>query len=209
MADMTPLVNFDRWSLACLDAGVTPEQRDYRRIRRAWRGMGRHYHTLSHLDACLREFDVARHLAMRPGEVELALWFHDAVYRSWRRDNEAQSAALATDMLRAAAIETVERIRQMILDTQHRDEELSGDTALVADVDLSILGQSSAVYDRFARAIRREYWWVPRQRYITGRRTLLEKFLARSSIYQHDRFYGKYEKPARENIAAELARLTH
>jgi predicted metal-dependent HD superfamily phosphohydrolase len=207
MADMTPLVNFERWSSACLEAGLSPDERDYRRIRRAWRGMGRHYHTLSHLDACLREFDGVRALAVRPGEVELALWFHDAVYRSWRRDNEAQSAALAADLLRAAPIETVERIRQMILDTRHRDEELGGDTALVADVDLSILGQPPAVYDGFARAIRREYWWVPRQRYITGRGALLAGFLARSSIYQHDRFYGKYEKQARANIAAELARL--
>lgn len=207
MVDATPLVNFDRWTQACFEIGVAPEQRDYRRVRRAWRGMGRHYHTLSHLDACLREFDGARDLALRPGEVELALWFHDAVYRSWRRDNELQSAALAVDMLRAAPIDTVERIRQMIIDTQHRDEELGGDTALVADVDLSILGQPPAVYEGFARAIRREYWWVPRQRYLAGRVALLDRLLARSSIYQHDRFYEKYEAPARHNLAAELARL--
>jgi predicted metal-dependent HD superfamily phosphohydrolase len=201
------LVNFERWSRACIDVGVAPEQRDYRRVRRSWNGMGRHYHTLAHLDACLREFDQARELASRPAEVELALWFHDAVYRSWRRDNEAQSAALAGELMRAAPIETTERIRQMVLDTRHCDEELGGDTALVADVDLSILGQPPAVYAGFARAIRREFWWVPRQRYAAGRAALLERFLARSSIYQHDSFYRRYEQPARANIAAELASL--
>src|SRR5690348_1987353 len=127
MADLTPSVNFERWSRACMEIGVAPEERDYRRVRRAWRGMGRHYHTLTHLDACLRELDALRDLAVRPAEVELALWFHDAVYRSWRRDNEAQSAALAADLLRAAPVETVERIRQMIFDTRHLDEELGGD----------------------------------------------------------------------------------
>jgi predicted metal-dependent HD superfamily phosphohydrolase len=207
MGDRTPLVTFDRWSSACLEAGLPPRQRDYRRVRRAWRSMGRHYHTLSHLDACLREFDAARELAVRPAEVELALWFHDAVYRGWRRDNEARSAALAADVLRTVPIETVGRIRQMILDTRHRDEELSGDTALVADVDLSILGQPSGVYTAFARAIRLEYWWVPRQRYTAGRAAVLEGFLARSSIYQHGLFREKYEGLARENLAAELARL--
>lgn len=190
-----------------MDVGVAPEERDYRRVRRAWNGMGRHYHTLTHLDACLREFDGVRELATRPAEVELALWLHDAVYRSWRRDNEEQSAALAADLFRAASIECVERIRYMILDTQHRDEELGGDNSLVVDVDLSILGQPADVYGGFERAIRREYWWVPRARYVAGRATVLERFLARSSIYQHDLFYQRYESRARENVAAELARL--
>jgi predicted metal-dependent HD superfamily phosphohydrolase len=207
MADMTPLVNFSRWSRACMDAGVAPEERDYRRVRRGWRGMGRHYHTLTHLDACLREFDAARELAVRPAEVELALWFHDAVYRSWRSDNEQQSAAMADELLRAAPVEVVQRIRQMILDTRHQDEELAGDTALVADVDLAILGQPPETYEPFTRAIRREYWWVPRARYRAGRSALLRKFLARSSIYQHDAFYRRYEDQARVNITAELAGL--
>jgi predicted metal-dependent HD superfamily phosphohydrolase len=190
-----------------MEVGVAPRERDYRRVRRGWRSMGRHYHTLSHLDACLREFDAARALAIRPGEVELALWFHDVVYRSWRRDNEQQSAALADELLRAAPLETVQRIRQMILDTRHQDEELAGDTALVADVDLAILGQAPEVYQPFTRAIRREYWWVPRARYRAGRAALLRGFLARSSIYQHDVFYRRYETQARANIAAELDTL--
>lgn len=190
-----------------MDVGVAGDERDYRRLRRAWRSMGRHYHTLEHLEACLRELDAARDLALRPGEVELALWLHDAVYRSWRRDNEEQSAALGAELLRAAPLETVERIRQMILDTRHRDEQLAGDTALVADVDLAILGQPADVYAGFARAIRREFWWVPRARYRAGRAAVLEKFLARSSIYQHDRFHRRYEGQARENIARELAQL--
>lgn len=190
-----------------MEVGVALEERDYRRVRRAWNGMGRHYHTLAHLDACLREFDGVRELAARPGEVELALWLHDAVYRSWRRDNEAQSAALAADLLRAAPVECVERIRYMILDTQHREQELGGDNALVVDVDLSILGQPADVYDTFARAVRREYWWVPRARYVAGRCAVLEGFLARSSIYQSDTFYRSYETRARANLAAELARL--
>jgi predicted metal-dependent HD superfamily phosphohydrolase len=132
---------------------------------------------------------------------------HDAVYRSWRRDNEERSAGLAAELFRAAPVECVERIRQMILDTRHREDELGGDTALVVDVDLAILGKSAGVYDAFELAIRREYWWVPRSRYRAARGALLEKFLARSSIYQTDRFYQQYEKPARDNLARALAAL--
>ena len=207
MPNMTPLVNFERWSRACIDVGVVPGESDYRRVRRSWSGMGRHYHTLTHLDACLREFDDTRQLALRPGEVELALWFHDAIYRSWRRDNEQQSAALAARLLRAASVESVERIRQMVLATTHREEGFAGDTALVVDIDLSILGQPPDTYAQFERAIRREYWWLSRARYVAGRSGVLQKFLGRAAIYQLDRFHDRYEKQARANIAASIEQL--
>jgi len=204
---MEPRVNFGRWSAVCVDAGIVPSESDYRRVRRAWRGIGRHYHTLAHLDSCLRELDGARELALRPDEVELALWFHDAIYRSWRRDNEARSADLAATLLRAAPVETVERIRQMILATKHDDPDFSGDTALVVDIDLAILGAPRDAYWRFAQAIRREYWWVPRTRYAAGRSKILERILGRGAIYTHDRFHERYESAARANIAAELQSL--
>ena len=95
----------------------------------------------------------------------------------------------------------------MILDTRHVEDELGGDTVLVVDIDLAILGQSADLYAGFERAIRREYWWVPRARYVAGRSAVLERFLARSSIYQHDVFYERYEHRARQNLTAELARL--
>ena len=204
---MTSLADFERWTRICRDVGVVPKESDYRRVRRAWGGMSRHYHTLGHLDACLHELDEARQHAERPGEVELALWFHDAVYRSWRRDNEQKSAELATSTLRAASIEVLERIRQMVLATTHRDANLVGDTALVVDIDLSILGQQPEIYAQFERAIRREYWWVSRARYVAGRGAVLRKFLERAAIYHHAHFVDRYESQARVNIAAALAQL--
>ena len=204
---MTPRVNFERWSRACIAVSVAPDESEYRRVRRAWRSMGRHYHTLSHLEACLREFDSARDLAIRAAEVELALWFHDAIYRSWRRDNEPQSAILAAQTLRAAPTDAVKRITQMILATAHREAGFVGDTALVMDIDLAILGASPEIYGQFERAVRREYWWVPRARYVAGRRKILDSLLERAAIYQHDRFYEKYEQPARANIATALQQL--
>ena len=204
---MTALVNFGRWSRACIGISVAPDEADYRRVRRGWSGIGRHYHTLTHLEACLRELDAFRALAVRPEEVELALWFHDVVYRTWRKDNEAQSARLAQRLLLAAPAESVERIRQSILATMHREEELAGDTALVVDIDLTILGTSPDIYAQFERAIRREYWWVPRARYVAGRGRILASFLGRATIYQHDAFHEKYEARARENLAAALRQL--
>ena len=52
----------------------------------------RHYHSRQHLIECLQHFDAVRHLPVHAAEVEVALWFHDAIYDLQRSDNEARSA---------------------------------------------------------------------------------------------------------------------
>ncbi len=54
----------------------------------------RHYHSTQHLAECLQGFEAVRHLAQRPAEVALALWFHDAVYDVKRHDNETPKREL-------------------------------------------------------------------------------------------------------------------
>ena len=51
----------------------------------------RKYHTLEHLDACRRNFALVRDQATHPSEVELALWFHDAIYEIPARGNERRA----------------------------------------------------------------------------------------------------------------------
>jgi predicted metal-dependent HD superfamily phosphohydrolase len=53
----------------------------------------RKYHTQQYLLECLRLFDEVWHLAERPHEVEMALWFHDAIYELKSSQNEQRSAA--------------------------------------------------------------------------------------------------------------------
>jgi len=59
----------------------------------------RHYHDLRHVSRCLMELDEARSQADNPFEVELAIWFHDAVYDPRRSDNEEASARYAKKTL--------------------------------------------------------------------------------------------------------------
>src|SRR5687768_17503475 len=91
---MEPLSQ-ERWRSVCSALRLVEVDDEYAAVIRGWKSWGRHYHTLTHLTACLRELDTAQKLAERPAEVELALWFHDAVYRTYRFDNEARSAEWA------------------------------------------------------------------------------------------------------------------
>jgi predicted metal-dependent HD superfamily phosphohydrolase len=150
-----------------------------------------------------------RDLALHAGEVELALWFHDAVYRTWRSDNEARSAALAVEVMSQGGAEpaAIHRVVTSILATRHRGKEPNGDAALVVDIDLSILGQPEETYLEFERNVRREYWWVPRRRYVAARCEILKSFLNRSAIYRYPEFQRRYQAAARVNLSSAIARL--
>lgn len=203
------LATLERWQSVCKACGFEGTSRDYRRVIRGWSSWGRYYHTLGHLEACLGEFDQVRDLAVIADEVELALWFHDVVYRTWRSDNEARSALLAAEIMGRGGAESgaIERVNAAIMATRHQGREPNGDAALVVDIDLSILGQPESVYQEFERNIRREYWWVSRPRYVAGRCAILESFLNRTSIYRYPEFQRRYEVAARGNLESAIARL--
>ncbi|HEU4747715.1 MAG TPA: hypothetical protein VFS56_04380, partial [Gemmatimonadaceae bacterium] len=76
----------------------------------------RKYHTVRHLDECFTKLEEIRALAERPGEVEAALWFHDAIYETRSSQNEAKSADLAAEVVRNAGkpSDSVERISDLI-----------------------------------------------------------------------------------------------
>src|SRR5678809_692845 len=83
-------------------AGTVEPSGWYEQLTDAYAEPHRCYHTQQHIAECLEEFDEARHLARDPVAIELALWFHDAVYNPRAADNEEQSALL----LKACVSET-------------------------------------------------------------------------------------------------------
>jgi predicted metal-dependent HD superfamily phosphohydrolase len=178
-------------------------------LETAYAEPARAYHTAEHIRDCLAQFDLSRHTAQQPDEVEAAIWFHDAVYLPRASDNEARSARLARTSLAdaGAAAEVAQRIGELVLATQHRDIPIDPDSALLCDIDLSILGRTPDVFDEFERQIRREYAWVPQPIYRNARAEILAGFLRRRCIYQTDFFRDRYEAPARANVARILKEL--
>ena len=152
----------------------------------------RRYHTMEHIEHCLREFDPRQ--AREPEAVELAIWFHDAVYDTRRSDNEERSAAWLLELMPEA-----KRAAELILVTKHHRAS-TPDEALLVDVDLAILGQPGDVFDRYERRIREEYAWVPGILFRHKRAKILRGFLERPFIYGTEHFRAKYEAAARANL---------
>jgi predicted metal-dependent HD superfamily phosphohydrolase len=178
-------------------------------LRAAYDEPQRVYHTLAHMRDCLRQFDAARTLAEQPAEVEVAIWFHDAVYDTHRSDNEERSAEWAERALvEAGAPDPVpRRVQALILATRHDLVPTGQDAALLADVDLSILGRTPAEYDAYEQGIRQEYAWVPDETYRAARANILRGLLLRARLYQTDFFYQRYEDRARRNLERALLAL--
>jgi len=168
----------------------------------------RHYHGLRHISRCFQELDEVRGQADHPFEVELALWLHDAVYDPKRSDNEEASARYAREALgRLLQEEQLELIHCLIMATRHTEPPKSNDQGLIADIDLAILGSPEEEYRKYEDGIRREYCYMPEDRFRSGRAKLLEKFLKRDHIYYMDHFRERYEATARANLSHSISKL--
>lgn len=169
----------------------------------------RHYHNQQHIADCLSEFDPARHLATEPDAVELAIWFHDAIYDTRASDNEERSAELASSWLRQAGASAAltDSVQRSVLATKAHTGTSHPDASLLVDVDLSIFGQCPQRFWEYERAIRAEYAWVEQETYVAKRAEILARFLARPRIYLTEYFYGRFEESAQVNLHSSIERL--
>src|SRR6185295_1221583 len=114
------------------------------------------------------------------GEVEIALWFHDAVYDVHRHDNERRSADWARDALAGAGVAAtaIARVEALVMATRHATTTPgSADEELLVDIDLAILGADAARFAEYAAQIRREYAHVADAEFRAGRSAVLAAFL--------------------------------
>lgn len=167
----------------------------------------RHYHTWAHVQACFAARD--RLGARHSPAVDLALLFHDAVYDPLARDNEAKSAELLLEEGRRAWLDepTLQRAAELIVATQRHEAGVDAEAQVVLDADLSILGQPREVFDAYERDVRAEFSMFEDAAYASGRRAVLERFLARPSLYFTVRGRALWEVTARDNLTRSLAQL--
>jgi predicted metal-dependent HD superfamily phosphohydrolase len=172
----------------------------------------RRYHTMTHIEDCLAQVTASTDFSDEQRRLmEVAIWFHDAVYDATRHDNEAASARLAVERLRAegASQTFIDEVSRLIMLTAgHSVEPDDAIGARLVSIDLSILGAEPERYDIYAEAIRHEYGHVPEPLYRAGRAAILSRFLESELLFADPILARRCETRARANLAREITSLT-
>ncbi|KAJ6551207.1 hypothetical protein B0H19DRAFT_1263892 [Mycena capillaripes] len=177
----------------------------------------RHYHTLEHISYMLKSLESS---GQRNETIELAIWFHDCVYDPVKGGpwNERESIRVWEEFSDSTGSKAMANLKESVsalieATILHRlpeslPERLStSEVAVFLDLDMGILADSPAIYEKYSQQIREEYSHYPAEVYRLGRSNVLRGFLL------HDRiFFGAntemIEQRARENIQSEINRLT-
>ena len=175
-------------------------------------GSHRFYHTLEHIDHCLRELMLWDRFCKNPAldHLAFALWFHDVIYNPRAKDNEEKSADFAGRIMKEVdsgmSDEFIKIVQELILATKHVELPRGFGKQLIADIDLSSLGSSGEVFDANRQAIRKEYVHLSDEKFEKGNQAFLKTLLARPLIFSVPYFQNKYEVQARQNIVRVLGR---
>ena len=183
-----------------------PQLRDDLLVR--WQEPHRAYHDVRHLAQVLHAADhLSSGRTRRP--VQLALWFHDAVHDGTAGVDEAASAELAVELLAGTTlpgVEIEEVARLVLLTIDHDPEPSDRDGAVLADADLSVLGQTPGRYHVYVRDVMIEYGHLALDDFRAGRLHVLESLAARDPLFRTPLARATWEAAARRNLAEEQQR---
>lgn len=176
-------------------------QKIFNKLIAAYSEKQRAYHTLQHLYECLTLLESIRSDLSDANAVELALWFHDAVYDPQAKDNELKSAELfGRYMAQDLSVEIVEKIKRWIIATQKHTSTNELDLQFLLDIDLAILAASPERFEEYEQQIQQEYAWVDPDVYSIKRKEVLAHFYQTESLYQTEYFQQNFGQRARRNL---------
>jgi predicted metal-dependent HD superfamily phosphohydrolase len=197
----------ERWQSTWSSLDLEPPPMLLAELVAAYSEPHRAYHTLQHLSECFTLLDAYPGSPDDPASLDLALWFHDAIYDTKRNDNESRSAEWARRSLAGLSAARLDGLDQLILVTRHAADPTTPDQQLLLDVDLSILGAPTARFEAYESQVRFEYSWVPETAYCDARGKILRGFLARPVLFHTAHFSRLFEAQARKNLRRSLDRL--
>ena len=150
----------------------------------SWAGESRFYHNATHLAECLalaQEWGTTLS-AHDKACLDLAIWFHDAVYIAGSTQSENRSADWAFHGLRGEGInrEISTAVKNMVLSTNHsvaQPADAGELTDLLHDIDMAILGASPERFAEYNLAIEKEFAGITASAFKSGRKAVTAKFL--------------------------------
>jgi predicted metal-dependent HD superfamily phosphohydrolase/1-acyl-sn-glycerol-3-phosphate acyltransferase len=173
-----------------------------------WSEPHRTHHNVAHLREVLAAVGLLadKGLVFDRDAVDLAAWFHDAVYDIGRDDNEERSADLARERLASSSVRD-EVARLVLLTKTHLPADGDVNGAVFSDADLSVLGSDPTRYARYARAVREEYAAIPDDVFARARTRVLTALLD-GSVFHTQAGRDLWEDRARSNLTGEIEDLT-
>lgn len=172
----------------------------------------RFYHNITHITALLNQLEIYRSEIEDPILVQYAIFYHDIVYVSGRKDNEVLSAQLSEKALIKLSKEDalIQKVKEFILATANHFSVKSSNKDLLffLDFDLSILSADLPEYKTYSENIRKEFNLVPSTLFNMGRLQFLNSLLSQQHIFFTPAF-RKLESKAKANIEWEKGLLAH
>jgi predicted metal-dependent HD superfamily phosphohydrolase len=166
----------------------------------------RYYHNINHVMDCLAELESFSDKAFTYGDrqiVEKAIWYHDAVYNPYSKENEVNSAKLVIEDPEFLS----DRIREIVIATANHlvtQEGLDLATQVMLDIDLTGFGKPWEICEMNANNIRLEYYNTNDLDFHENRLKFLSCIAKRDSLYYTDYFRGKYHDQSRKNLEQEI-----
>jgi len=183
---------------------VTPPSPDgdavYNDLHRLYGAPYRRFHNLNHIRDCLRRFDEVAPLLVDRDSVELALWFHDAVYDIGVSDNERRSAEMFLALSAGARFTFRHHVCGLIMATRHARRVHGNDRSFMVDIDLSGFGAPWEEFMRSGTRLREESSALPDAQYHAGQAVFLSRLQRRPRFFFTDYFHDRYETTARANL---------
>lgn len=192
------------WRIFAQNLKLSAEQSKqlYEVLIQAYTEPHRHYHTVQHIVECLDLYHQVKNQLEQPLWVQLAIWFHDVIYDPQSNENEMRSALLMQDLCEDFLDEdALATIFLWILATMYHQPTDQTDLNYLLDIDLAILGTSSARFLQYEQQVRLEYSWVPLEIYTVKRTEILHHFTCQKPLYKTLYFQQHFEKCAQVNLS--------
>ncbi|MEM7207273.1 MAG: metal-dependent hydrolase [Pseudomonadota bacterium] len=190
------------WARHLLPGATDNSDSLYQLLMDAYSEPQRVYHTLEHIEHCMKLFDSVYDRIDDADAVELSIWFHDVVYEPGAKDNEVLSARLFMEQSKGVfEDEFRRRVEGHIMATLHCGHRLTDyDSKYMVDIDLSSFGMPWAEFKHDSDKVRKEMQHQSDREFYARQASFQRGLLSQPRFYQTDYFFDKLELQARQNL---------
>lgn len=168
----------------------------------------RFYHTFHHIEFCLGLLDQVKGQSADADSIELAIWFHDAVYNFPLVENEKLSAEYFMEVSEGyLSKEQRQKIYGLVIVTDHKTKPTDTDQKILVDIDLSSFGLPWQRFIDDGENVRRELSYLNEDDFYRQQIGFMKQLTAAENFYKTPWFQDQFEATARANIGEYLELL--